>query len=127
MVFVTNAAGEVGSCVGQIAKIRGCRTVGITGGPAKVRQYLEIFGFDAAVDYKAPDFEAALAATQGGGVDVYFENTSGPISDAVMRYLKQGARVVVCGTATLANWDPLLQGPARGVPPAGQAPGCRVS
>jgi len=113
MVFVTNAAGEVGSCVGQIAKIRGCRTVCITGGPAKVRQYLDIFGFDAAVDYKAPDFEAALAATQGGGVDVYFENTSGPISDAVMRHLKQGARVVVCCTATLANWDPLLQGPAR--------------
>ncbi len=110
-VVVSTAAGAVGSCVGQIAKIRGCRTVGITGGPAKVRQCLETFGFDAAVDYKAPDFEAALAAACGGGVDVYFDNTSGPISDAVMRHLKQGARVVVCGTASIANWDPLPQGP----------------
>ncbi len=110
-VVVSTAAGAVGSCVGQIAKIRGCRTVGITGGPAKVRQCLETFGFDAAVDYKAPDFEAALAAACGTGVDVYFDNTSGPISDAVMRHLKQGARVVVCGTASIANWDPLPQGP----------------
>lgn len=110
-VIVSTAAGAVGSCVGQIAKIRGCRTVGIAGGPAKVRQCLETFGFDAAVDYKAPDFEAALAAACGEGVDVYFDNTCGPISDAVMRHLKQGARIVVCGTASIANWDPLPQGP----------------
>jgi len=110
-VVVSTAAGAVGSCVGQIAKIQGCRTVGIAGGPAKVRQCLETFGYDAAVDYKCPDFEERLAQACAAGVDVYYDNTSGTISDQVMRYLKPGARVVVCGTASVANWDPTPQGP----------------
>ena len=110
-VAVSTAAGAVGSCVGQIAKIKGCRTVGITGGPDKVRICREEFGYDAAVDYKAGDFESALDAACPGGVDVYFDNTAGTISDAVMHHLNVGARVVICGTASIASWDPTPQGP----------------
>ncbi|QQX86660.1 NADP-dependent oxidoreductase [Cupriavidus necator] len=110
-VVVSTAAGAVGSCVGQIAKIKGCRTVGIAGGPEKVRQCREIFGYDEAVDYKCADFELRLAEACAGGVDVYYDNTSGPISDEVMKHLNLGARVVVCGTAAIANWDPIPQGP----------------
>lgn len=110
-VVVSTAAGAVGSCVGQIAKIRGCRTVGITGGEAKRRLCLDEFGFDAAVDYKAPDFAAQLQAACANGVDVYFDNTAGAISDAVTAHLRTGARLVVCGTASVASWDPPPEGP----------------
>jgi NADPH-dependent curcumin reductase CurA len=110
-VIVSTAAGAVGSCVGQIAKLKGCRTVGIAGGPAKVRLCLDEFGYDAAVDYKAGDLDAALARACQEGVDVYFDNTAGPISDAVLKLLKVRARVVNCGTASVANWEPPPQGP----------------
>jgi NADPH-dependent curcumin reductase CurA len=110
-VVVSTAAGAVGSCVGQIAKIKGCRTVGIAGGARKVRLCREQFGFDAAVDYKASDFAAQLAAACAGGVDIYFDNTAGAISDTVLGHLNVGARVVVCGTASVASWDPPPQGP----------------
>jgi NADPH-dependent curcumin reductase CurA len=110
-VVVSTAAGSVGSCVGQIARIKGCRSVGIAGGPDKVRLCREDFGYDAAVDYKAGDFEQALAAACPGGVDVYFDNTAGRISDSVMQRLNVGARVVICGTASIASWDPIPQGP----------------
>lgn len=110
-VVVSTAAGAVGSCVGQIARLKGCRTVGIAGGEAKRRLCLEEFGFDAAIDYKAPDFEERLAETCRAGVDIYYDNTSGPISDAVMRHLRAGARVIVCGTASIASWDPAPTGP----------------
>jgi hypothetical protein len=110
-VVVSTAAGAVGSIVGQIAKLKGCRTIGITGGPEKRRQCLEEFGYDAAIDYKAGPIDAALAEAAPAGVDVYFDNTSGPISDAVLRQLAVRARVVVCGTAALSSWDPWPQGP----------------
>lgn len=110
-VVVSTAAGAVGSCVGQIARLQGCRTVGITGGEAKRRLCLDIFGFDAAVDYKAPDFAARLDEACTGGVDVYYDNTAGAISDAVLARLNPGARVIVCGTAAVANWDPPPLGP----------------
>lgn len=110
-VVVSTAAGSVGSAVGQIAKIHGCTTVGITGGEVKRQLCLDKFGYDSAVDYKASDFAASLAAACSSGVDVYFDNTSGPISDAVMQYLNVGARVVICGTASIANWDPPPMGP----------------
>ena len=110
-VVVSTAAGSVGSCVGQIAKIRGCRTVGIAGGEVKRALCVERFGFDAAVDYKAGDFPEQLAAACAGGVDVYFDNTAGAISDAVMARLNVGARVVICGTASVASWSPTPQGP----------------
>jgi NADPH-dependent curcumin reductase len=111
-VVVSTAAGAVGSAVGQIAKIMGCRTIGIAGGPAKVRLCREVFGYDAALDYKAEkDLVGALKALCPAGIDVYFDNTSGAISDAVLEHLAVGARVIVCGTASIANWDPPPQGP----------------
>ncbi len=110
-VVVSTASGSVGSAVGQIARIAGCRTVGIAGGPAKARQCVEEFGYDAAIDYKAGELGARLAETCPAGVDVYFDNTAGAISDAVMARLAIGARVVVCGTASVADWDPVPAGP----------------
>ncbi len=110
-VVVSTAAGAVGSCVGQIAKINGCRTVGIAGGAEKVRLCREEFGYDAAIDYKSEDIDTALAAACRDGVDVYYDNTAGAISDAVYRHLRVGARVVICGTASIASWDPAPQGP----------------
>ena len=114
-VVVSTAAGAVGSVVGQIAKIKGCRAVGITGAPAKVRQCLDEFGYDAALDYKAEgDLSAALGAACPDGVDVYFDNTGGAISDAVMAHLNVGARVVICGTMGIPDAvvnEPTPQGP----------------
>lgn len=111
-VVVSTAAGSVGSAVGQIARIKGCRAVGIAGGPVKTRQCLDEFGFDAAIDYKTErDLDGALERACPKGVDVYFDNTAGAISDAVYRHLAVGARVVICGTASLASWDPWPQGP----------------
>lgn len=110
-VVVSTAAGAVGSCVGQIAKIKGCRTVGIAGGPQKVRLCRDEFGYDAAIDYKNDELDAALEAACPDGVDVYFDNTCGAISDVVYRHLRVGARVVICGTASIASWDPVPQGP----------------
>ena len=110
-VVVSTAAGAVGSAVGQIAKIAGCRTVGIAGGPTKTQLCREAFGYDAAIDYKAKDFDAALQAACGAGVNVYFDNTAGAISDAVLGHLAFGARVVICGTASVASWNPPPLGP----------------
>ncbi len=110
-VAVSTAAGAVGSCVGQIAKLKGCRTAGIAGGEEKVRMCREEFGYDAAIDYKSGDLHAALAAACPHGVDVYFDNTAGAISDAVMKQLRPRARIVVCGTASISSWDPIPQGP----------------
>ena len=109
--MVSTAAGAVGSCVGQIANIKGCRTVGITGGQAKKALCTGEFGYSAAIDYKSEDVGAALDGACPDGIDVYFDNTSGPISDAVLPRLKVGGRVVICGTASIANWNPLPHGP----------------
>lgn len=110
-VVVSTAAGSVGSAVGQIAKLKGCRTVGIAGGAEKVRQCLEEFGYDAAIDYRDGDLGAALDAACPEGIDVYFDNTSGRISESVWPRLAVRARVVICGTASITNWDPWPSGP----------------
>ncbi|MFG1244375.1 NADP-dependent oxidoreductase [Xanthobacter versatilis] len=110
-VVVSTAAGAVGSAVGQIAKILGCRTVGIAGGTRKVRACLEDFGFDASIDYKAGPIDAALKAACPSGIDVYFDNVAGAVSDAVYRQLALRARVVVCGTASVADWTDWPSGP----------------
>lgn len=110
-VVVSTAAGSVGSAVGQIARLAGCRTVGIAGGATKVGLCADAFGYDHAVDYRAPDFADALAAACPTGVDVYFDNTAGIVSDAVLPLLAKRARVVVCGTASVASWDPWPAGP----------------
>ena len=78
----------------------------------KVRQCLEEFGYAHAIDYKSSaDIGAEIAAASPSGVDVYFDNTCGPISDAVFRHLAVGARITVCGTASIQEWDPLPNGP----------------
>jgi len=110
-VVVSTAAGAVGSCVGQLAKLQDCHTVGITGGPEKVALCHEAFQYDHAIDYRSEDVDAALAAACPNGVDVYFDNTCGPISDAVMKHINVGARIVLCGTASITNWDPIPMGP----------------
>jgi len=110
-VVVSTAAGAVGSAVGQIAKLMGCRTVGITGGPVKCKVCREDFGYDEAIDYKAGALSDGLGRACPRGVDVYFDNTAGVISDAVLPQLAMGARVVICGTASVASWDPPPAGP----------------
>ena len=110
-VVVSTGAGSVGSCVGQIARIKGCRTVSITGGETKRQLSLDRFGYDSAVDYKRDDFDAQLAQACPNGIDIYFDNTSGAISDAVMHHLNVGARIIICGTASVANWSPPPLGP----------------
>ncbi len=110
-VAVSTAAGSVGSAVGQIAKLMGCRTVGITGGATKVAMCRDDFGYDEAIDYKTGDVAAALKAACPRGIDVYFDNTAGSISDAVLAQLAVGARIVICGTASVSSWDPPPMGP----------------
>ena len=111
-VVVSSAAGAVGSCAGQIAKILGCRTVGIAGGPEKAARCRDEFGFDAAIDYKgAQNLDEELRDACPDGVDVYFDNTCGPISDAVLRHIVLGARIAICGTAAIPDWAPWPDGP----------------
>jgi len=110
-VVVSTAAGAVGSAAGQIAKLMGCRTVGITGGPAKAKLCLDEFGYDDVIDYKADAPATRLKSSCPDGVNVYFDNTAGAISDAVYSHLAIGARIVICGTASVASWDPPPLGP----------------
>lgn len=111
-VVVSTAAGAVGSCVGQLARIYGCRVIGIAGGPEKCKLCVDEFGYDEVLDYKEePDLEAAIARVCPDGVDVYFDNTAGSISDAVIRNISVGARIAICGTAAISSWDPWPTGP----------------
>jgi NADPH-dependent curcumin reductase CurA len=96
-VVVSAAAGAVGSVVGQIAKIKGCRAVGIAGGPEKCRHLIEDLGFDAAVDYKRDDWREQLAAATPDGIDVNFENVGGEIMEAVMARMNLFSRMPLCG------------------------------
>jgi NADPH-dependent curcumin reductase CurA len=96
-VVVSAASGAVGSVVGQLAKIRGCRAVGIAGGPAKCEYVVKELGFDACVDYKAGRLNDDLKAAAPGGIDVYFENVGGAVLDAVLRRMNPFSRITVCG------------------------------
>ena len=103
-VVVSAASGAVGALVGQIAKIKGCRAVGIAGGKAKCDYIVDELGFDAAVDYKAEkDVGAAVAAACPKGVDVYFDNVGGQIFDAVIQLINIHARIVICGMISEYN------------------------
>jgi NADPH:quinone reductase len=99
-VVVSAAAGAVGHIAGQLAKLAGCRTVGIAGGPEKARDLTERYGYDVAIDYKNDDVAEGL---RGESVDVYFDNVGGEISQAVYRRLNIGSRIVVCGQVSLYN------------------------
>ncbi|GAB3768447.1 NADP-dependent oxidoreductase [Spirosoma horti] len=111
-VVVSGAAGAVGLIVGQIAKISGCRVVGIAGSDEKVTQLTEQFGYDAVVNYKtAPDLTKAIADACPNGVDVYFDNVGGTVSDAVISNLNFHARIPLCGQIALYNTTDVPMGP----------------
>lgn len=111
-VVVSGAAGAVGAVVGQIAKIKGCRVVGIAGGADKCRYLVEELGFDAAIDYKSEDVIAALHKHCPKGIDVYFDNVGGDILDAVLTRLARDARIVICGAISQYNNTTPVKGPA---------------
>lgn len=102
-VVVAAASGAVGSAVGQIARIKGARAVGIAGGAAKCAFVREELGFDAVVDHRADDFAEQLRAACPSGIDIYFENVGGPVWDAVFPLLNEFARVPVCGLIAQYN------------------------
>ena len=111
-VVVSGAAGAVGSVVGQIAKIKGARVVGIAGGADKCRYLVEELGFDAAIDYKTENVAEALKMHCPKGVNVYFDNVGGDILDAVLTRLARGARIVICGAISQYNSTTPVKGPA---------------
>ena len=112
-VVVAAASGPVGSAVGQIARIKGAKAVGIAGGAEKCAYVRDVFGFDAVVDHRAPDFAAQLAAACPGGIDVYFENVGGKVWDAVFPLLNTFARIPVCGLIAQYNSSGDFEGPDR--------------
>jgi NADPH-dependent curcumin reductase len=102
-VAVAAATGAVGSVVGQIARIKGCRVVGIAGGAEKCRHATGVLGFDACVDHRAADFPERLAAACPAGIDVYFENVGGKVLEAVLPLLRDNARIPLCGVISSYN------------------------
>ncbi len=111
-VVVSGAAGAVGGVVGQLAKLKGARAVGIAGGEEKCRYVVEQLGFDAAIDYKAGDVMAGLREHCPQGIDVYFDNVGGEILDAALARLARGARVVICGAVSQYNVNGAMAGPS---------------
>lgn len=111
-VVVSGAAGAVGALVGQIAKLKGARVIGIAGGADKVRYLVEELGFDAAIDYKNEDVAAALRQHAPKGIDVFFDNVGGAILDAALANLAHGARVVICGAISQYNNTQAVAGPS---------------
>ncbi|MGZ5032908.1 MAG: NADP-dependent oxidoreductase [Usitatibacter sp.] len=111
-VVVSGAAGAVGSLVGQIAKIKGCRVIGIAGGADKCRYLTEKLGFDASIDYKSEDVKAALKTHCPDGIHVYFDNVGGEILDAALGRLAMRARIVICGAISQYNATEAVKGPS---------------
>jgi NADPH-dependent curcumin reductase CurA len=113
-VVVSAAAGAVGSVVGQIAKIGGCRVVGIAGGPEKCAYVTGELGFDEAIDYRAGSLREEFARTCPSGIDVYFDNVGGAILNTALAHLAMQARVVVCGAISQYNAVPSKEQPLTG-------------
>jgi len=111
-VVVSGAAGAVGQTVGQLAKIKGCRAVGIAGGPAKCEWVVKELGFDACIDYKAGPVKEGLKAHCPKGVDIYFDNVGGEILDAVLTRINRHARIIICGAISQYNNTEPVKGPA---------------
>ena len=111
-VLVSGGAGAVGSVVGQIAKLKGCRVVGIAGGEDKCRWITEDLGFDAAIDYKTADLYQELKRTCPDGIDVYFDNVGGETLNTVLRRINIGARIVICGAISQYNATEEVPGPS---------------
>ncbi|HAS8597287.1 TPA: NADP-dependent oxidoreductase [Vibrio vulnificus] len=112
-LVVAAATGAVGSMVGQIGKLKGCRVIGIAGGEEKCQFAKETLGFDECIDHKATDFAEQLAKVCHNGIDIYFENVGGKVFDAVMPLLNTGARVPLCGLISQYNATSLPEGPDR--------------
>jgi NADPH-dependent curcumin reductase CurA len=112
-VVVAAGTGPVGSAVGQIARLKGARAVGIAGGEEKQRALLDEFGFDAALDHRSPTFADDLAGALPDGVDVYFENVGGPVAREVLRHMNTYGRVPVCGLVADYNASSAAQGTDR--------------
>ena len=111
-VVVSGAGGAVGGVVGQIAKLKGARAVGIAGGQEKCRHIVEDLGFDAAIDYKAEDVASALRERCPAGIDIYFDNVGGEILDAALANLTRMARVIICGAISQYNALQAVRGPS---------------
>jgi NADPH-dependent curcumin reductase CurA len=111
-VVISGAAGAVGSVAGQIAKIKGCRVIGIAGGKEKCQSLIDELGFDAAIDYKNEDVTAGLKRECPKGVNVFFDNVGGDILDAVLSRLAPKARVVICGAISQYNNTSAVRGPS---------------
>lgn len=111
-VVVSGAAGAVGGLVGQIAKIKGCRVVGIAGGEDKCKFLVDELGFDAAIDYKNENVKKALRQACPKGVDVFFDNVGGDILDAVLTQINFKARIVICGAISQYNNTTPIKGPS---------------
>ncbi|NER16441.1 NADP-dependent oxidoreductase [Spongiivirga citrea] len=112
IVLVSGAAGAVGSIVGQIAKIKGCRVIGIAGGPEKCKYIIDELGFDGAIDYKSENLATALKRECPKGIDVYFDNVGGEILDTALTRLRTRARVVICGAISQYNNKTAVKGPS---------------
>src|SRR5216117_1394878 len=110
-VLVSAASGAVGAVVGQLAKIKGCRAVGVAGSPEKCRYVVDELGFDACINYKTDDLVPALRAACPKGVDVYFENVGGPVLAAALKVLNLGARIPLCGMISEYNATSNPNGP----------------
>jgi len=110
-VVVSGAAGAVGTTVCQIAKIKGCRTVGIAGSDEKNQYLHDELGVDAVINYKTTDIRQALKEASPKGIDVYFDNVGGEVSDAVWPLLNRGARIIICGQISLYCLDKPDVGP----------------
>ncbi len=111
IVLVSGAAGAVGSVVGQIAKIKGCRVIGIAGGKSKCKYLIEKLGFDGAIDYKNENVANGIKKYCPKGIDVYFDNVGGEILDSALIFLRKKARVVVCGAISQYNAESEVKGP----------------
>ncbi|MFV0260814.1 MAG: NADP-dependent oxidoreductase [Acidimicrobiales bacterium] len=114
-VLVSAASGSVGHLVGQFARARGCRVIGVTGSDAKMEVLTGRLGFDAAVNHRSPTFRQELKAVTGDGVDVYFDNTGGDILGAALRRMNPHGRIVCCGVVSQYDTDDPQPGP-RGIP-----------
>jgi NADPH-dependent curcumin reductase CurA len=111
VVLVSGAAGAVGSLVGQIARLKGCRVVGIAGGPEKCAYLTDELGFDAAIDYKSESLYPAIQAACPDGIDVYFDNVGGETLDAALAFLRFRGRVALCGAISQYNAMQAIEGP----------------
>lgn len=110
VVLMSGAAGAVGSVAGQIAKIKGCKVIGIAGGPEKCKHVVETLGFDACIDYKNENIYKGIKEHCPDGIDVYFDNVGGEILDAALARLRMHARVVICGAISQYN-SASIEGP----------------